>query len=342
MSHAATRLDTGSQNFERLYESLLAATTTERIFALALDATQELLGADSAFVLLPDSEFLRTVSHRELAVGRAADAVISMVFGTRVLGKFVLRFDQPRDFSEADVVAARLIAMHAVTSVLRLKERESMAMVVHELNGPLQSIRAAVEMLRGDDPGCREQAMEIIGRSARSQSRLFEDLLSLARIQTGKLKLKLEEVNLVGVVRDAVEAAFAKAMARGTIVSFEGPPGRVLILGDAGRLNQIFWNLLSNAVRFSSPDGRVQVRVFETAGHVDVSVADNGIGIAPDALPLIFEPFHHGGGGTQNREEGLGLGLAIAKQFVEMHDGLLIAESAGLGKGSTFTVRLNR
>src|SRR5688572_28716814 len=121
MSHAATRLDTGSQNFERLYESLLAATTTERIFALALDATQELLGADRAFVLLPDSEFLRTVSHRELAVGRAADAVISMVFGTRVLGKFVLRFDQPRDFSEADVVAARLIAMHAVTSVLRLK-----------------------------------------------------------------------------------------------------------------------------------------------------------------------------------------------------------------------------
>jgi CheY-like chemotaxis protein/two-component sensor histidine kinase len=213
--------------------------------------------------------------------------------------------------------------------------------VSHELRTPLTAMLGWVQVLRnGNLPAeKRERALETIERNARAQGQLIEDLLDVSRIMSGKLKLDVEPVEVGAVVEQALEsvrpAADAKGLRLQTALDSTGS-----VMGDAHRLQQVVWNLLSNAVKFTPKGGRVQVFVERRDSSVEITVADTGPGIAPEFLPHIFERFRQAEGLLTRRAGGLGLGLSIVKQLVEMHGGTVTAFSAGLGKGTTLTVRL--
>ena len=240
-----------------------------------------------------------------------------------------------RLLSEAQ--AARLRAEEAS----RLKD-EFLATLAHELRTPLTSMLGWVQMLRGGilSPEKQQKAFEIIERNTRAQSQLVEDILDVSRIITGKLRLEVRPVELAGVVEAAVESVRPAADARNValhvlIDSAVGP-----VQGDPTRLQQIIWNLLSNAVKFTPKGGRVRASVEKKESVAIVQVTDSGQGISPDFLPHVFERFRQADSSTTRTYSGLGLGLAIVKHLVELHGGSVEAFSEGLGRGSTFTVKL--
>jgi signal transduction histidine kinase len=183
-------------------------------------------------------------------------------------------------------------------------------------------------------------AIQSIERNARAQTRLVEDLLDMARVDGGTLRLDIKDVSLPEVVREAVEtmtpAADAKNIRVETMV--DGPAG--LISGDPDRLQQIVGNLLSNAIKFTPNDGRVEVRLERADGHASIIVRDTGAGISREFLPHVFDRFRQEDAGRKRRFGGLGLGLAIVKHLVDLHGGSIAVESAGQDHGSTFIVRL--
>ena len=223
----------------------------------------------------------------------------------------------------------------------RLKD-EFLTTISHELRTPLNAILGWSQLLRtaGTTPEDVAQGLEVIERNARAQARLVEDLLDMEQVAAGKMRLDPQPVDLPAVVEAAMECVRPAAEAKG--VRLEGaidpPAGRMR--GDPARLQQVFWNLLSNAVKFTGKGGRVRVSLEPTDSRAEVRVADTGEGIKPEFLPRLFDRFTQADGSTTRRHGGLGLGLAIARQLVELHGGTIKAESAGEGKGSTFTVRL--
>jgi signal transduction histidine kinase/ActR/RegA family two-component response regulator len=223
----------------------------------------------------------------------------------------------------------------------RLKD-QFLAVVSHELRTPLNAIVGWSDMLgkRGLDEELRERAVLGIGQSARRQAQLIEDLLDVARITSGKLRLDRSLVDLRATVRDAVEIVQPTAQARriGIVVDFDRSSGEVF--GDGARLQQIALNLLSNAVKFTLEGGTVRASVRGAGDFVELRVSDTGKGIAPEFLPWVFEPFRQGDPGAARLHAGLGLGLSIVKTLVEAHNGHVSAHSAGEGRGATFTVLL--
>ena len=214
------------------------------------------------------------------------------------------------------------------------------AVVSHELRTPLNAILGWAEMLKAhpDDRAIAARAVEIIERSARAQVQLVDDLLDISRIVAGKLRLNLEEMELPPVLRAAAEtvrpAAEAKSIQFETEIATDLPRVR----GDAARLQQVAWNLLSNAVTFTPDGGSVRLVTRSREHEVEVLVSDNGTGIDPAVLPHIFERFRQGEeGGARG---GLGLGLAIVRDIVALHGGRVEARSKGPGLGATFTVAL--
>lgn len=232
--------------------------------------------------------------------------------------------------------AARLDAEAAS----RVKD-DFLAALSHELRTPLNAILgwAAIASHRHASEARIVDALRAIERNARAQARLIDDLLDVSRIASGRLRLNRASVPLSSVVDAAIEtirpAADAKAIAMSKHV--EASP---TIVGDPQRLQQVVWNLLANAVRFTPERGRVDVRLCERGGYAEVDVTDTGSGIAPDFLPHVFEPFRQGDGGATRRHGGLGLGLTIVRQLIELHGGTVAAESAGHNRGATFTIRL--
>jgi signal transduction histidine kinase/ActR/RegA family two-component response regulator len=222
----------------------------------------------------------------------------------------------------------------------RLKD-EFLATLSHELRTPLNAVLGWTQVLRSADldRGRQARALESIERNARSQATLIEDLLDISRIVTGKLQLSVRPVDLAGVVDAAVEivqpAAAAKRIRIGCAID-ERP---AMTMGDPDRLQQVVWNLLSNAVKFTPPDGRVNVRVEKGDGY-RLTVDDTGAGIDPAFLPHVFESFRQADATATREHGGLGLGLAIAKQLVELHGGTIRAHSDGRGAGATFEVIL--
>ena len=221
---------------------------------------------------------------------------------------------------------------------------EFLASLSHELRTPLNAILGWAQVLRGkgrarsaDDV---ERAMEIIERNARAQVRLIDDLLDLSRILGGRMRLDVQEVGLVDVVQSTVDSVEPGAQAKGIRLDAVLDPQGGVVSGDAARLQQVFWNLLTNAVKFTPKGGRIQVTLQRVNSHIEVSVADTGIGIPADFLPHVFERFSQADTSLQRRQGGLGLGLAISKQLVELHGGSIHAKSLGEGKGATFTVHL--
>jgi signal transduction histidine kinase len=223
----------------------------------------------------------------------------------------------------------------------RLKD-QFLAMVSHELRTPLNAILGWADMLRSGHltDGRRERAYQAIHDGARRQSQLIDDLLDVARIMSGKLRLSRRSVDINDIVRGAIELVQPAIDARRIHLSIDADSPVPPIHGDASRLQQIVWNLLSNAIKFTPESGAVHVRVRRADGAVEVAVTDTGQGIAPDFLQSVFEPFRQADPSTTRAHGGLGLGLAIVRHLVEAHGGTVSAESGGAARGATFTVWL--
>ncbi|MEG4507524.1 ATP-binding protein [Microcoleus sp. F6_B4] len=219
---------------------------------------------------------------------------------------------------------------------------EFLSILSHELRTPLNAILGWSTMLRqknlSEDKVAR--ALETIERNAKSQAQLIEDILDISRIITGKLRLRVRPVNLVPVIESAIEsvqlAAEAKSIRLQSVLDSEAGP----LLGDADRLQQVVWNLLSNALKFTPKDGRVQISLQRVNSHVEITVSDTGAGISSDFLPFVFDRFSQHDSTTTRSYGGLGLGLAIVRQLVELHGGTVTVVSPGIGQGTTFTVKL--
>jgi signal transduction histidine kinase len=219
---------------------------------------------------------------------------------------------------------------------------EFLATLSHELRTPLNAILGWVQVLRTGklDPAAGAKALETIERNARSQAQLIADLLDVSRIITGKLRLDFKPVELRRIIDSALESVRPAADAKGILLDISIGPLASPVLGDADRLQQVIWNLLSNSIKFTSRGGRVEVRLREVGGNAVIRVNDSGIGIRPDFLPYVFDRFRQAEGSITRTHGGLGLGLSIVRHLIELHGGTAEVESAGEGQGATFTVRL--
>lgn len=219
---------------------------------------------------------------------------------------------------------------------------EFLSILSHELRTPLNAILGWSAMLRqrtlSEDKVLR--ALETIERNAKSQAQLIEDILDISRIITGKLRLQVRPVHLVPVIESAIESVRLAAEAKSIRLQsrLDSEAGR--LLGDANRLQQVVWNLLSNALKFTPKDGRVEIRLERVNSHAEITVTDTGPGITSDFLPFVFDRFRQHDSSTTRSYGGLGLGLAIVRQLVELHGGTVTVVSPGIGQGTTFTVTL--
>jgi len=219
---------------------------------------------------------------------------------------------------------------------------EFLATVSHELRAPLNAMLGWAQILRTTqvDAPTLAHAIEIIERSARTQSRLIEDLLDTARIVSGKLRLDIQPVDLTSLIENAVEVLRPAADAKRIDLQLMLNAGREVITGDPDRLQQIVWNLLSNAIKFTPKGGRVEVHLERADPHVRVTVTDTGKGISPEYLPYIFDRFLQADNSITRRNTGLGLGLSLVRHLVELHGGAVYAKSPGEGLGASFTIDL--
>jgi PAS domain S-box-containing protein len=261
-----------------------------------------------------------------------------------------------RKLAEEALREAQKIAQEASTAKQRLLESERaarseiekashmkdefLATLSHELRTPLNAVLGWANALRLGRPGPEElrEGLEAIERNARAQAQMIDELLDMSRIISGKVRLDVQRLDLPAIVAASIDAVRASASTKGVRLQIVIDPLNAAVSGDPNRLQQIFWNLLNNAVKFTPKQGRVQVLLQRVDSHVEVSIIDTGEGISSDLLPYIFDRFKQADASTTRHHGGLGLGLAIVKQLVELHGGSVRAESAGLGKGATFIV----
>jgi signal transduction histidine kinase len=233
------------------------------------------------------------------------------------------------------------VARREIEEAARLKD-EFVMTVSHELRTPLTSIAGWVQILETGKLDARQAktAIETISRNARVQARLIDDLLDVSRLISGKLRLEVREVDVARLVRDAVSIVQPAADAKSLRLEAALDPEAGTIAADPDRLQQILWNLLANAIKFTPFGGRVVVSVRRRGRTIEITVRDSGSGIATDFLPHVFDRFRQGDASAQRSHGGLGLGLAIVRHLVELHGGTVTAESAGAGQGATFRITL--
>jgi len=217
---------------------------------------------------------------------------------------------------------------------------EFLALLSHELRTPLTSILGWSQMLTDVnlDDEASKRAIEIIVRNARAQRQLIDDLLDISRIITGKLRLEVRPTELAPIIESVVDTLRPTADARDIHLQIAFDPRKCPISGDPDRLQQIIWNLITNAIKFTPKGGRVQVWFERIESHVEITIKDTGQGIDPEFLPHVFDRFRQSDSSSTRRHAGLGLGLSIVRQLVELHGGTVTAESAGAGEGTTFKV----
>jgi PAS domain S-box-containing protein len=242
-----------------------------------------------------------------------------------------------------EILDAERNARIAAQRATRMKD-EFLATLSHELRTPLSSILGWTQVLLRAKPDDKRldvpRAIEVIDRNARAQVQLIDDLLDLNRIMTGKMRLDLQQLAMADVIQAAIESVTLSASNKGVQLQALLDPGPATVNGDGGRLQQVVWNLLNNAIKFTPAGGKVQVLLQRVNSHVEFSVSDTGIGIPESFLPRVFDRFTQQDGSASRAHGGLGLGLAICKQLVELHGGRIRAESAGEGKGASFFVTL--
>jgi PAS domain S-box-containing protein len=274
--------------------------------------------------------------------------------GNIVLGGLFFGHSEPGVFSARhEELAAGVAAWAAVAlenarlyqdaeKANRLKD-EFLATLSHELRTPLNAVLGWAHLLRehATDAAIQQQGAEAIERNARAQAQLVDDLLDVSRIVAGKLQIKSEPVDLHVVIENAVETVRAGAAAKGLHLHVDFPADRsIVVLGDADRLQQVVWNLVSNAIKFTPSGGSIAVRMRRSGAQAEIAVRDSGQGIDPSFKPFLFERFRQMEGPLGHQQRGLGLGLSIVRHLVEAHGGTVAAESDGHGTGSTFTVTL--
>lgn len=239
------------------------------------------------------------------------------------------------------LLSSEKLARNEAERANRLKD-EFLATVSHELRNPLNAILGWAHMLRLGKltPANAERAVETIYRNAKSQAQLVADLLDVSRIISGKLRLDVRPVDLISIINAAIDSIRPAADAKTIRLQATLDPAASSISGDADRLQQIVWNLLTNAVKFTPKGGRIQVKLQRVDSHVDIIVSDSGVGISKEFLPHVFDRFRQADASTTRIHGGLGLGLSIVHQLVDLHGGSVAVHSEGEGKGATFTINL--
>ncbi|HEX8352463.1 MAG TPA: ATP-binding protein [Pyrinomonadaceae bacterium] len=286
--------------------------------------------------------------------------VVPMATMGRIVGTVEVQSYENHAYREEHVTAVRMAANLAAVAIenmrllrfetgaraaaeeaSRLKD-EFLATLSHELRTPLTAILGWSSMLRDTrlDEKTFKTAVEIVERNARTQQQIVDDILDVSRIITGHLRLDAGPTDLREVVGAAVDTVVPAAAAKSIRLRAEFDPGLGPVMGDPRRLQQVVWNLLLNAVKFTPIGGEVRARLCRAGAHARLAVSDTGAGIRPDFLPHVFDRFRQGDQSTTRVYGGLGLGLSIVRHLVELHGGTVSAESEGEGRGSTFTVEL--
>ncbi|HYE75712.1 MAG TPA: hybrid sensor histidine kinase/response regulator, partial [Blastocatellia bacterium] len=250
--------------------------------------------------------------------------------------------EQRQAAAEREKLLAREQAARAEADRANRIKDEFLAVLSHELRSPLNPILGWAKLLQNGklDAAKTQQALKTIERNAQLQSELIEDLLNVSRILQGKLNLNVSAINLVSIIRAAMETVRLAAEAKSIKIEASLEPDVGLVSGDSTRLQQVIWNLLSNAVKFTPAGGQVSIRLERLDSCAQITVSDTGQGIASDFLPYVFDYFRQADATTTRKFGGLGLGLAIVRHLVELHGGMVGVESPGVGMGATFTVRL--
>ena len=257
-------------------------------------------------------------------------------------GNTVMRVGSSTDIDEQKHTEQNLARLYKEAELLNRAKDEFLATVSHELRTPMTSILGWTALLAmgGVDEATRTEGIATIHRSAKAQAQLIDDLLDVSRAITGKLRLTIEPVDMESVLRTALTAIAPAAQAKELQIRMDLQPGLPHLGGDPVRLRQIFWNLLSNAVKFTPAGGRIDVRLVTRDSNIVVEVQDTGVGIHPEFLPYAFNRFAQQEVGTMRNQGGMGIGLSIVKQLVELHGGTVSVASRGEGRGSTFTVSM--
>jgi PAS domain S-box-containing protein len=306
-------------------------------------------GLDSHYraALVGEARVLAHSFHRYLIPGRGGEALQSAriaplhgdgaVIGTvTVIDDVSERVASERELRSQIVTAesARVVAEEAV----RVKD-EFLATLSHEIRTPLNAVLGWTKILLGRqvDPAMLTRALQVIDRNAVAQTRLIDDMLDMARIMSGKLRLEPQPIDLASIALAAIDVVAPAAAARGVEIVRVFATDAPWMMGDADRVQQIIWNLLSNAVKFTESGGRVSVGISRQGETLVLYVEDTGRGISPDFLPQMFERFRQADSSSSRRHGGLGLGLSLVRQLVELHGGTVSASSE-VGVGSRFTV----
>jgi PAS domain S-box-containing protein len=251
-------------------------------------------------------------------------------------------FGEASDISDRKRIEAEREQIREAAERANQIKDEFLAVLSHELRTPLNPILGWTRLLRSGalDEAKTAHAIETIERNAKLQVQLIEDLLDISRVLRGKLSLNVMPVELNRIISSALETVRLSIEAKSLQIQMTLPLTVGLVNGDAARLQQVFWNLLSNAVKFTPEGGQIAVTLTQSETYAQIQVTDTGKGIRPDFLPYVFEHFRQEDGAITRKFGGLGLGLAIARQIIELHGGTVKAESAGEGQGATFTVNL--
>lgn len=239
-------------------------------------------------------------------------------------------------------IEAQLLARGTAEKALRSKD-EFLSTLSHEIRTPLNAVLGWARILLGRDDIDRElldRALHVIERNAAAQTKMIDDMLDMARIVAGKLRLEMHPVDLLSVVLAAIDVVTPSATAKRITIRTSLDPKTPRVLGDQDRLQQVIWNLLSNALKFTQSGGTIDVRLEIVGKSARFIVSDTGQGIAPEFLPYVFERFRQNDASSSRRHGGLGLGLALVRELVELHGGSVTAASDGHNKGATFTIML--
>jgi PAS domain S-box-containing protein len=294
--------------------------------------------------------------HREAAAAAGFQAVQSTPLRSRkgeLLGMLSTHFRRPHRPPERDLRVLDLYARQAADFIERLQIEEALreadrrkdeflATLAHELRNPLAPIRNSLEVLKMPrvDAAMAQRSREMIERQVHQLVRLVDDLLDVSRVTRGKIDLRREQVELATVVARAVETAQPLIEMQGHELEISVPPESLLVEADPVRLAQVVGNLLTNAAKYTEPSGRIRLTARRDGGLAALSVLDNGIGIAPDMLPHVFDLFVQADYASTKAQGGLGIGLTLVRNLVELHGGVVEARSRGLGEGSEFIVKL--
>jgi signal transduction histidine kinase len=292
------------------------------------------------FPILLDDEVLGVLEFFSHEIKDPDDELLRMVSSVGgQIGQFTKR--KRVEEERADFLERERSARTDAEKANRLKD-EFLATVSHELRTPLNAVIGWSRMLRSGrlDVESAAHALEVIERNAWAQKQIIEDILDVSRVITGKLQLTLGPVDLVAVVDAALDAVRPALEAKQIRIETTIDAGLRIISGDADRLQQVIWNLLSNAAKFTPTGGKIDVRVSYDETYVQISVSDTGPGIDPAFLPHVFERFRQADGSTTRTHGGLGLGLAIVRHLVELHGGIITAENRNDGPGAVFSLKL--